>query len=185
VTSALPASADVVVIGGGVVGCSVAFHLAEAGVDVLLVERDSLGSGSSSRAAGGVRACFSDPLNVALGKRSLTLLDDVARRPGGDIDLRRTGYLFLLTTDAQVAEFGRAVEVHSALGVRSSLVTPAEAHVLAPLANVDDVLAACWSPDDGTCTPEAVVQAYAAGARREGANVVTNVEVVGADVLGG
>lgn len=181
----LPERAEVVVVGGGVVGCSVAFHLAEAGVDVLLVERDSLGAGSSSRAAGGVRACFSDPVNVALGARSLALLDDIGSRPGGDIDLRRVGYLFLLTTPEQVEEFGHAVEVHRSLGVVSSLVGPEEAHRLSPLASVDDVLAACWSPDDGTCTPEALVAAYAGGARREGARIVTGAEVVGADVVGG
>jgi sarcosine oxidase subunit beta len=181
----LPERVAVVVIGGGVVGCSTAFHLAEAGVDVLLVERDSLGSGSSSKAAGGVRACFSDPVNVALGKRSLELLADVGRRPGGEIDLRRVGYLFLLTDDAQVEEFGAAVEVHNSLGVPSRLVTPAEAHAISPLAVVDDVLAACWSPEDGTCTPEAVVQAYANGARRLGARIVTEAEVVVAEVVAG
>ena len=178
---ALPQRAEVVVIGGGVVGCSVAFHLAESGVDVLLVERESLGSGSSAKAAGGVRACFSDPVNVALGKRSLALLDDIGRRPGGDIDLRKVGYLFLLTTAEQVAEFGLAVDVQNAQGVASRLVSPAEAHRISPLANVDDVLAACWSPDDGTCTPEALVQVYAAGARRHGARLVTAAAGVGAD----
>ena len=96
--SPLPERAEVVVIGGGVVGCSVAFHLAEAGVDVLLVERDTYGAGSSSKAAGGVRACFSDAVNVALGKRSLALLRDIGTRPGGEIDLHTCGYLFLLTT---------------------------------------------------------------------------------------
>ena len=181
----LPARADVVVIGGGVVGCSVAFHLAEAGVDVLLVERDTLGAGSSSKAAGGVRACFSDPVNVALGKRSLELLRDIGRRPGGEVDLVTCGYLFLLTTSAQVEEFGHAVEVHRSLGVRSSLVGPAEAGRLSPLAATHDVLAGCWSPDDGTCTPEAVVAAYAGGARRAGARLVAGAEVVGADVTGG
>ena len=92
----VPERAEVLVIGGGVVGCSAAFHLAEAGVDVVLLERDALGSGSSSRAAGGVRACFSDPLNVALGLRSLDLLADFGVRPGHDIDLQRVGYLFAL-----------------------------------------------------------------------------------------
>ncbi len=177
-TPPIPAAADVVVVGGGVVGCSAAFHLAEAGVDVLLVERDSIASGSSSKAAGGVRACFSDPVNVALGRRSLGLLADIGTRPGGEIDLHRVGYMFLLTSAAQVEEFGSAVEVHRSLGVRSSLVGPAEAARLAPIVTVDDVLAACWSPDDGTCTPEAVVHAYAAGARRHGARLVTGAEVV-------
>jgi sarcosine oxidase subunit beta len=175
---------DVLVIGGGVVGCSTAFHLAEAGVDVLLVERDSLASGSSSKAAGGVRACFSDPVNVALGKRSLDLMADIGTRPGGDIDLRRVGYLFLLTDAEQVHEFSAAVEVHSSLGVTSGIVDAEQAQRLSPIVNVDDVLAACWSPDDGTCTPEALVQAYAAGARRHGARIMTGAEVVDAATAG-
>jgi sarcosine oxidase subunit beta len=181
----LPERADVVVIGGGVVGCSAAFHLAEAGLDVVLLERDSLGAGSSSKAAGGVRACFSDPVNVALGRRSLELLAGFGARPGGEIDLHRVGYLFLLTSPELVEEFGAAVEVHRSLGVRSSLIGPEDARALCPIATYDDVLAACWSPDDGTVTPEAVVAGYAAGARRLGARLVTGAEVVGAEVVGG
>ncbi len=183
--SPVPESASVVVVGGGVVGCSVAFHLAEAGVDVLLVERDTFGAGSSSKAAGGVRACFSDPVNVALGKRSLALLREFGRRPGGEIDLHTCGYLFLLTSPEQVDEFGAAVEVHRSLGVTSSLVSPDEAQRLSPLAATDDVIAACWSPDDGTVTPESVVQAYAAAARRNGARLMAGAEVVAADVAEG
>jgi len=185
VTFTPPESVDVVVIGGGVVGCSTAFHLAEAGQRVLLVEKSAIASGSSSKAAGGVRACFSDPLNVAIGKRSLELLAEIGTRPGGEIDLHRLGYLFLCTTPEQLEEFGAAVEVHNSLGVRSSMISAAQAHELSPLANVDDVIGACWSPDDGTCTPEAVVQAYAAGARREGALLLTNTEFVSADVRDG
>ena len=70
--SSLPAAVEVLIVGGGVIGVSIAFHLAEAGVtDVLLLESESLGSGSTCKAAGGVRAQFSDQINVQLGKRSL------------------------------------------------------------------------------------------------------------------
>ena len=94
----VPERAGVVVVGGGVMGASAAFHLAEAGVaDVLLLERGALGGGSTSRAAGGVRAQFSDALNIALGARSLEAFARFAERPGGEIDLHRVGYLFLLT----------------------------------------------------------------------------------------
>src|SRR3712207_5674801 len=97
----LPPAASVVIVGGGVMGASVAFHLAEAGVEgVLLVERDQLASGSTSRAAGGVRAQFSDALNVRLGQRSLEAFGDFGRRPGAEIDLKRSGYLFVLTREA-------------------------------------------------------------------------------------
>ena len=97
----LPASAEVVVIGGGVMGASTAFHLAEAGVtDVLLLEKDSLACGSTSKSAGGVRAQFSDAVNIALGLRSLPAFEQFAERPGGEIDLHQVGYLFLHTDEA-------------------------------------------------------------------------------------
>jgi sarcosine oxidase subunit beta len=93
----LPARAEVVIIGGGVMGVSIAFHLAEAGVtDVLLLEANALGSGSTCKAAGGVRAQFSDRVNIELGARSLRAFESFGTRPGGEIDLRQVGYLFLL-----------------------------------------------------------------------------------------
>ncbi|MGW2231871.1 FAD-dependent oxidoreductase, partial [Streptomyces formicae] len=106
----LPSSADVVVIGGGVMGTSIAFHLAEAGVrDIVVVERDELGQGSSGKPIGGVRAQFSDPLNIELGLRSLRAYEDFPRRPGTGIGLDTVGYLFLLTGQDQAAEFEAAV----------------------------------------------------------------------------
>src|SRR5690242_7820963 len=99
IRAALPASATVVVIGGGVIGTSAAFHLAEAGVDVVLIERAQLGSGSTRRAAGGVRTQFSDVLNIEIAKRSLAAFRDFGRRPGWEISLKEVGYLFVLTRD--------------------------------------------------------------------------------------
>ena len=179
----LPAAASVVVIGGGVMGTSAAFHLAEAGVEgVLLLERAELASGSTSRAAGGVRAQFSDELNIRLGARSLEAFADFGRRPGAEIDLRRSGYLFVLTRPEDVAAFERGIALQNACGVPSRLVSAEEARELCPLLAVDDVLAAAFSPGDGHATPEAVVQGYAAGARALGAAIVTGVEVTGIDV---
>ena len=94
-----------VIIGGGIVGTSAAFHLAEAGAEVVLFERDQLGSGSTSKAAGGVRAQFSDPLNIRIAQRSLECFKDFARRPGWEIDLHEVGYLFLLTREEEVEAF--------------------------------------------------------------------------------
>jgi sarcosine oxidase subunit beta len=165
-------------------GTSAAFHLAEAGVDVVLLERDQLGSGSTSKAAGGVRAAFSDPLNVALGARSLALFDDFPVRPGQQIDLHRSGYLFLLTRSEDVPVFEAAVELQRSMGVRASIVGVQEAQRLSPLMAADGVLAAAWSPDAGHCTPESVVLGYATGARLLGARVVTGTTVVGIDVVG-
>ena len=178
----LPEQVDVVVVGGGVMGASAAFHLAEAGVSVLLVEKAELASGSTSKAAGGVRANFSDELNIAMGARSLDLLADFGNRPGQEIDLHRPGYLFALTTPEDVATFERSTELHHKFGVESRMLTPEEAQAISPLLNIEDVLAASFTPNDGYCTPESVVMGYASGARRHGATVVTNVEVTGITV---
>ena len=175
----LPERAGVVVVGGGVIGTSIAFHLAEAGVpDVVLIERDELGAGSTSKAAGGVRAQFSDALNIQLGARSLRAFADFGARPGQQIDFRQVGYLFLLSRQQDVAAFERSIELQNRLGVPSRLIDPGEARRLSPPINTDGLLAAAFSPDDGLATPEAVVQGYAAGARRHGAHLQTACELL-------
>ncbi|KUN22939.1 sarcosine oxidase subunit beta [Streptomyces antibioticus] len=177
--------AEVVVIGGGVMGTSIAYHLAAAGVrDVVLVERDELASGSTSKAAGGVRAQFSDELNVQLGARSLAAFGRFREEIGYDIGLHRVGYLFLLSTPEDVASFEAGVRLQNALGVPSRLLTPKEARKLSPLIRTEGLLAAVYSPDDGHCTPEAVVHGYASAARALGARVLRHTEVTGIELLG-
>jgi sarcosine oxidase subunit beta len=185
VTGALPRRADVVVVGGGVIGTSVAFHLAEAAVDVCLIERSELASGSTSRAAGGIRAQFSDPLNIALGLRSIEAYERFAERPGAEIDLRQVGYLFLLDDPHDVESFERSVELQNEHGVPSRFVGLEEVRRLCPLAGLEGVLAATFSPLDGHASPEAVVQGYAAGARRNGATILTGCAVTGIRVEDG
>jgi sarcosine oxidase, subunit beta len=165
--------AEVVVVGGGATGTSIAFHLAEAGVGVCLLERDSLSSGSTSRAAGGIRTQFSDPLNIAMGLRSVEAFTRFSERPGGEIEFRRVGYLFLLDREEDVAGFEESVALQNELGVPSRVVSPAEAAELSPFAGLDGVLAATFCPLDGHASPEAVAQGYAAGARAHGATVLT------------
>jgi sarcosine oxidase subunit beta len=172
--------ASVVIVGGGVVGASIAFHLAEAGVeDLLLVERAELGSGSTAKGAGGVRAMFSDELNVRIGMRSLEAWGAFGERPGAEIDLRRVGYLFLLSNVADVSQFERGVEMQNRLGLPSRMLTPDEAHALSPLAGLDGVLAGAFCPLAGHATPDAAVQGYAAAARAHGARIETHTEVTG------
>ena len=175
--SALPARAEVVVVGGGVIGTSIAFHLAEAGVDVCLLERDQLAGGSTSRAAGGIRAQFSDPLNIAIGLRSIEAFTCFGERPGAQIDLHQVGYLFLLDREEDVARFEASVSLQNELGVPSRFVDLDEVHELCPIATLEGVLAATYSPLDGHASPEAVVQGYAAGARAHGASILTGCAV--------
>jgi sarcosine oxidase, subunit beta len=175
--------ASVVIVGGGVIGTSIAFHLAEAGVDdVLLVERAELGSGSTAKGAGGVRAMFSDELNVRMGLRSLEAWGAFGERPGWEIDLHRVGYLFLLASDVEVAEFERSVEMQNRLGVPSRMVSVEEAAELSPLAGMDGVLAAAFCPLAGHATPEGAVQGYAAGARDHGARIAVGRAVIGVEM---
>lgn len=184
-TAAVPERAGVVVVGGGVIGSSAAFHLAEAGVDVCLLERSELASGSTSRAAGGVRAQFSDPLNISLGLRSIEAYTNFAERPHAEIDLKQVGYLFLLDRPEDVTSFEQSIELQNEHGVPSRFVDIEEVEHLCPIAGLDGVLAATFSPLDGHASPEAVVQGYAAGARRHGATVVTGCALDGIDLVGG
>lgn len=175
----LPRRAEAVIVGGGVIGASIAFHLAEADVtDVILLESNSLGSGSTCKAAGGVRAQFSDRINVELGKRSLEAFRDFAVRPGGEIDLHEVGYLFLLDNRATLAFFEQSVAMQNELGVPSRIISAEEAAALSPLIDPAGLLAAAYSPSDGHCTPESVVLGYAAAARRLGARLVPHCPVL-------
>ncbi|MFC7908044.1 NAD(P)/FAD-dependent oxidoreductase [Streptomyces nigra] len=176
----MTAHASAVVVGGGVIGTGIAYHLARAGVpDVVLVERGELASGSTSKAAGGVRAQFSDELNIRLGARSLEAFARFEQDTGYDIGLHRVGYLFLLSTPEDVTAFEAAVRLQNSLGVPSRMIDPAEARELSPLISTDGLLAAAYSPDDGHCTPESVVHGYAAAARRHGARILRHTTVTG------
>ncbi|OXM67870.1 NAD(P)/FAD-dependent oxidoreductase [Amycolatopsis vastitatis] len=177
--TAVPQMAECVVIGGGVIGVSCAFRLAEAGVDVLLLERGELGGGSTAKAAGGIRSSFTTRVNVELGLRGLAAYSAFSRDFGVEIDFRRDGYLYLLTDPADVPAIGHCAELQREYGVRSHLLDPAEAKTVLPLLRTDDVVAALWSPDDAKATPDAVVQGYAKAARAHGAKLRTKIEVTG------
>ncbi|MGW0821741.1 NAD(P)/FAD-dependent oxidoreductase [Streptomyces sp. NPDC002845] len=181
----VPPTADVVIIGGGVMGASTAFHLAEAGVNnVVVVERGELCGGSSGKPIGGVRAQFSDPLNIELGSRSLRAFQDFPQRPGADIRLDSVGYLFLLTTDRQAADFEASVGIQNGLGVPSRMIGPDEARRLCPYISTDGLVAAVYSPTDGHARPALVVQGYADAAARTGVTFATHTSVTGIDTVG-
>jgi sarcosine oxidase, subunit beta len=168
-----------VIIGGGALGAATAFHLKRLGVDeVVLVERDVLASGSTSKSAGGIRAQFGDELNVRIALRSLAEFEAMAN----EISFRQDGYLFLLDREDDVVEFRRGLAVQQSLGVPSRELTPAEAAEIVPQLSLDGILAATFSPTDGYATPEAVVQWYA---RESGAKVMQGCEATGVEVRDG
>lgn len=179
----VPGQASVVIIGGGVMGVAAAYEIARSGIaEVLLIERGSFGAGSTARAAGGVRAQFSDELNISLGARSLETFENFAARFDTEIDLHQVGYLFLLDNDRAVATFENNARLQQGLGLDSRIIDPAEAKRLSPLIDTTGLLAAAWTPRDGHCTPEAVVAGYARAARRAGATLIANCAVTGIEL---
>jgi sarcosine oxidase subunit beta len=173
-------TAEVVIVGGGAMGASVAWHLRELGItDVVLLERDSLASGSTAKSAGGIRAQFADELNVRIALRSL---DEFERMEG--IDLRQHGYLFLLDDEADVARFQTALALQHSLGVPARELSVAEALEIVPQLDPDGLIAATYCDLDGYATPEAVVQWYALGIDVRQGCAVTGIDVEGGRVTG-
>jgi sarcosine oxidase subunit beta len=185
--TSLPPSADVVIVGGGVMGTSTAYHLGLKGcANVLLLEREPFfGTQATGRCAGGIRYQFSTEINVRLSLLSLPMLDRFEEELEQAIDRRRTGYLFLLTSEDSVLRFKDIVAMQCRLGVNTEWLTPEEIADLVPLLNLEGVLAATNHADDGLADPHSVVQGYVAGARRLGARLLNDVEVTGIQVEGG
>ncbi|MBV8479376.1 MAG: FAD-binding oxidoreductase [Actinobacteria bacterium] len=151
-------------IGGGALGAATAFHLRRLGVnDVVLVERDALASGSTSKSAGGIRAQFADELNVRIALRSMTEFESM----GDEIAWRRFGYLFLLDSDDDLAAFRGALELQRSLGVPSTELGLDEVRELVPQLELEGIAGATFCPLDGYATPEAVVQWYARESRAD------------------
>ncbi|MEA2177936.1 MAG: hypothetical protein QOG77_1233, partial [Solirubrobacteraceae bacterium] len=178
----LPRDAGVVVVGGGIVGAAVAFHLTRAGVaGVVLVERDTFATAASGKPIGGLRARFSDRLNALLALRSLEAYAELA----ADMDHQRVGYLFLLRGTEDVARFEASVALQNAIGIPSVMLDAAEARARCPAIDPAAFTAAAFSPIDGHARPQEVAWAYADAARRRGARFVTGCEVTGIDVRDG
>ena len=127
----------------------------------------------------------SPTLNIAIGLRGVEAFTQFTERPGGEIDFRQVGYLFLLDRAEDVPVFEESVALQNELGVPSRVVDPEEAGRLSPLAGLDGVLAATFCALDGHASPEAVAQGYAAGARAHGAAVVTGCTATGIETDGG
>jgi sarcosine oxidase subunit beta len=179
-------SADVVIAGGGIMGCALAYQLAKRNVDVIVLERETLGSQSTGKCAGGVRQQFSMEANVRLQQMSVRLFEGFEQETGHPADFRQIGYLFVLTLPQHVEDFRSNVEMWHRVGLSEARwVDPAEAARMVPVLNVDDVLGCTFCPTDGIASPADVTAGYASAARRLGARLKEGVEVVGVDVAGG
>jgi sarcosine oxidase subunit beta len=168
----------VVIIGGGVVGLSIAYHLAVRGYrDVALVERRTLGSGATSKGTGGIRQQFSSRVNIVLSRRSVDYFAGFHDRVGGSARFRQHGYLFLLDRADQLELFRRNVAKQLEAGVPVRLLEPEEIPEVMPHVNVDGMLGASYCRTDGSASPEDVVKAFARGARIHGARLMEDTTV--------
>lgn len=175
----LPGQAEVVVIGGGVMGASVAYHLALRGQKnvVLLEKQPFFGLGATGRCAGGIRYQFSTEINVRLSQLSLPMLQRFEAETGQAIDLHWCGYLFLLTNERDVAAFRRNIALQNSLGVPTELLSGDEVRRRLPLLAADDVLAAAFHAGDGLADPHGVVAGYISAGRRLGVRALTETAV--------
>ena len=171
-------NADVVIIGGGCMGASVAYHLARRGVtDVVLVEREPmLGMGSTGRNAGGVRHQFSTEANVKLSIESIRMFERFEDEVGQEIDFHQDGYLFLLSDETNLNSFARNVELQRRLGVEVDLIDAGEAQRLAPGLNVEGVIGATFCARDGIADPNGVTMGFAKAAQARGVEIVRDTE---------
>jgi len=178
--------ADVVVIGGGVMGAAALRYLAELGCTrPVLLERETLASGSTGHCAGGVRTLFSDELNVRIGLESIQRLQRFEDEVGEQLDLRLDGYLFLLDDPADLERFEADLVHQAAARIDSRALRPEEAQEIVPQLAVADLCGAVFNPIAGTVTPDLVVQGCARRAARLGARVEQSCAVQRILVEGG
>ena len=180
-------TADVVIIGSGIVGSSVAYHLAQAGcTNVLVIEREAhQGKGSTGKSMGGVRAQFSTPVNIQMSKYSIDFFSKFDEVVGHPADYRAHGYLFCATNEKHLAYLKANRERQHALGVTNvEWVTPEEIVTMVPQLRVDDVLGGTFCPTDGFVDPHSVMMGFMLNAREKGVRLWLETEVTGIEING-
>jgi sarcosine oxidase, subunit beta len=174
---------DVLIIGGGVIGCSIAYHLTRRGCrNVVVVERHTIGSGSTAKAAGGIRQQFSCEANVRLAMYSVDFFEHFHERlelppDAGGVDFHQIGYLFLLSTQEAFTTFERSAALQQRLGLPVEVLTPEQVGNRWPWLSVNDIVGATYCPTDGYGSPHEVMQGFATQARRLGASFVEGADV--------
>jgi len=176
-------TADVVIVGGGVIGASIAYHLSLRGAGrVVVLEKDRLGTGSTGKNAGGIRLQFSTEVNVRLSQRALTRLEAFKDEMGVDPQFHQVGYLFLITEERDVAPFERSLALWHGLGVPAKRLSASEAQAVFPEVRVDDVRFATFCAKDGYADPHSILQGYVARARERGVEFREGAEVTGIEL---
>jgi 4-methylaminobutanoate oxidase (formaldehyde-forming) len=181
-SAVLPREAKVVIVGGGVVGCSVAYHLTKLGIrDVLLLEQNKLAGGTTWHAAGLVGRLRTSTSMTKINKFSAELYASLETETGRPVGWKQVGSLIVARSPERMTQLRRTAAMAELFGVEVQLISPAAARDKWPLLRTDDLLGAAWLPHDGKVVPQEVVLALALGARDRGATVLENTRVL--DVL--
>lgn len=174
--------ASAVVIGGGVVGCSIAYNLARKGLkDIVIIEKSYLTSGSTGRCAAGVRQQWGTEMNCLLSRYSVELFSRFKEEVSKDYDIefKQKGYLLLAYTEKEWEQFKQNVALQNRLGIPSVLVSPQEALDIVPALNIQGLYGGAFCPTDGHCNPFIATLAYASAAQRLGVRIRQGEEVIG------
>ncbi|MDE1906452.1 MAG: GcvT family protein [Rhodospirillales bacterium] len=183
--SDLPKSSKIIVIGGGIVGCSTAYHLAKLGVEVTLLERKKLTSGTTFHAAGLVGQLRTSANITQLLGESVKLYRRLETETGLGTGWKMNGGLRLACNQERWTEVKRQATTARSFGLEMHLLTPAEAQKLWPLMTVDDLVGAAFLPTDGQANPSDITQALAKGARMGGARIFEDTKVLSVDIEAG
>ncbi|WP_322988969.1 FAD-binding oxidoreductase, partial [Hoeflea sp.] len=182
----LPDRAQIVVIGGGIIGCSTTYHLArDHKADVVLLEQGQLTSGSTWHAAGLVGQLRSSASITKVLKYSVDLYKRLDQETGLETGWKMSGCLRLATNQDRWTEYRRLATTAQSFGMEMHLLSPQEAKAMFPLMDVDDLVGASWLPTDGQASPSDITQSLAKGARMHGAKIHENVRVTGFDIEDG
>src|SRR5580704_15067537 len=174
-------TAEVVIVGAGIMGLAIAYNLARNhGItDVLVVDRTYLCGGASGRNGGGVRAQFGSEENIRLMQESIRICRDFAREMRINVWFRQGGYLFLVRSEEGRRTLERSVAVQNGCGLGTRMLTPKEAQRIVPELDLSGVVAASYNPEDGVVFPWPFVWGYAHGAERLGVDIATFTNVLG------
>jgi sarcosine oxidase subunit beta len=176
-------TASVLIIGAGVIGTSIAFHLAKQGCnDVVVLEKNNIGSGSTEKCTGGIRQQFSLEADIRLSTESVEFFSRFESETGHHADFRQNGYLMLATTEDDIVTLRQNVETQRNLGLEVNLLTPSEVLEMVPQLRPDDILGATFCQSDGYADPYSVVNGFASAARNLGITILENTKVIGINV---